>query len=299
MATRVGWVGEPGWNRTLRMGEIGHGIIPIANAKSDGTYNNTSYTGHEADRVYYRYWTISPDSQLTMAANEYPTRITFSDYNTGGWQDEGQHITLCLSNGAGNNVGNEYILVNDKNPDDAFNVESARANIPDATGKLFKGQKLSIGLWGHTELVGHFKVTIETLVHAITWTNPGLSFGQNEYQLTVTKSGYATDNWGETVTYKLRMDGVDKGTFSGNSMTLTLTDADLEVAHTYELVAVSSISSTGLSTSFTPGPVHKTLGYWNGTQWVECIPYYRTESTWQEVWPYYWDGTQWVLCSQR
>jgi len=134
--------------------------------------------------------------------------------------------------------------------------------------------------------------------HTLNWTGAGIAVSQNEYQITVTKSGYATDSWGDAVHYDLYIDGAYKGTFSGNSYTYTITDADTERAFTYKVVAVSTLTRDGASTSYTTLSVHKTLGYHDGTRFVVCIPYVWDGSSWVEVEPYYWDGTRWVLCSQ-
>lgn len=148
-------------------------------------------------------------------------------------------------------------------------------------------------------------VTITTafVPHTISWTNPSLSFSQEEYVLTVTKGGSADDSWGGTITYKLYMDGVDQGAFSEATKAITLTDDQLEVPHTFELYAVSTargetITSVGCSASHTPHSVHKTMKYWNGTAWIECYANVRVGSTWVEVEPFYYDGTTWVPCSQ-
>jgi len=134
--------------------------------------------------------------------------------------------------------------------------------------------------------------------HTLNWTGAGIAVSQNEYQITVTKSGYATDSWGDAVHYDLYIDGAYKGTFSGNSYTYTITDADTERAFTYKVVAVSTLTRDGASMSYTTLSVHKTLGYHDGTRFVVCIPYAWNGSAWVEVEPYYWDGTRWVLCSQ-
>lgn len=306
MATKTGYFGEwdsyrLGWWKYKWRSQI-------------KTVSGQSLTVHdyEEQQQACAYYTVS--NALKLDANEYPTRVKFSNYGHysggAGWycSDDAQSyvepgdvssVSVYLCYGSGQN---RYEL---KKLTD-LNITCPQTITPEtwytvSNGKSLAGKTLEIYVEGDRNIwfYGECKVTIETNVHAINWTNPGLSFSQDEYELTVTRSGSATDTWGETISYQLYVDGVNKGTFSGTTKTLTLTDADLEVEHTYRLVAVSSITSTGVTAKFTPAQVHKTLGYWNGTTWVECIPYYYTGSAWQEVWPYYWNGTQWVLCSQK
>lgn len=51
---------------------------------------------------------------------------------------------------------------------------------------------------------------------------------------------------------------------------------------------------TGKAFSYTP---HRTVKYFNGSSWVECIPYYFNGSSWVECIPYYFNGSSWVECS--
>lgn len=51
---------------------------------------------------------------------------------------------------------------------------------------------------------------------------------------------------------------------------------------------------TGKAFSYTP---HRTVKYFNGSSWVECIPYYFNGSSWIECIPYYFNGSSWVECS--
>ena len=42
---------------------------------------------------------------------------------------------------------------------------------------------------------------------------------------------------------------------------------------------------------------HRTIKYYDGEYWVECIPYYYDGKDWVECIPYYYDGEDWVECS--
>lgn len=41
----------------------------------------------------------------------------------------------------------------------------------------------------------------------------------------------------------------------------------------------------------------KTISYYKGTGWKNCVPYYFDGSSWKECAPYYFDGSAWKECS--
>lgn len=146
------------------------------------------------------------------------------------------------------------------------------------------------------------EITTAILQHEIAWTDPSLSLSQNEYELTATMGGYATDNWGGTPTYYLEIDDEEVGTFTNGTVTVTLTDEQLEIPHTFKLVAISTVDhhivgSVGVSESYTPHSVHKTVKYWDGSSWIECYGHVYDNGEWVEVEPHYWNGSDWVPCS--
>lgn len=51
---------------------------------------------------------------------------------------------------------------------------------------------------------------------------------------------------------------------------------------------------TGKAFTYTP---HRTIKYYNGSSWIECIPYYYNGSSWIECVPYYYNGSSWIECS--
>ena len=140
--------------------------------------------------------------------------------------------------------------------------------------------------------------TTYTRDHALIPVNPGISFSQEEYRLTVTKSGSVTDTLGQAVSYRLMRGGVKIADFNGDVAVVTLTDTDLEQEYTYTIEAYNTISVVFATGSYTALSVHKTLGYYTGGRFVPCIVYVWLGTEWQEVWPYYWTGSRWVLCSQ-
>lgn len=144
-------------------------------------------------------------------------------------------------------------------------------------------------------------ITANFAKHQITWENASLTVEQNEYDLTFTKSGTVSDSNNIPFGFKLLRDGIDLGvTFDGDTATYRMTDAEVEKEYEYTVVAYSlqdDVSTTGATITFRSQGVHKTIGYFDGTKFVPCIPYYYNGEGWVEVYPYYFDGTDWQLCS--
>lgn len=137
--------------------------------------------------------------------------------------------------------------------------------------------------------------------HKITWENASLTVKQNEYNLTFTKGGTVSDSNGISFSFKLLRNGVDLGvTFTEDTATYKMSDAEVEKEYEYTVIAYSledEVSTTGATITFRSQGVHKTIGYFDGTEFVPCIPYYYNGEDWVEVYPHYYDGTKWVLCS--
>ena len=157
------------------------------------------------------------------------------------------------------------------------------------------------------------KINVVYEPHRIDWNQyVGLTVRQSEYVLTFKKTGEATDNMGYNFDYCIYRDFEDENkrmriaTFPSNSDTVTfqMTDADIEITHTYTLVARyqnistdTTILSDGISVEYTSKPVHKTVGYYINGNFMECVPYYYDGNEWVEVEPYFYDGTAFQLCS--
>ena len=249
---------------------------------------------------------------ITLPAGEYPLTLTLSGLgnyctfvNDSG-NDNGADIYLCDSDG--NNAYKIYsTYINARSRDYSFGAPGSQTwNIPESAGKALRGKTLAIkkvNAGGSIYFVGTATATVTTSVHTLTISSPNLSITQEEYRLTLNRSGSTTDNWGGTPSYSLYVDGAYKVSFSSQQISITLKDTDLETQHTYAVQVSSTANGHTASTNFasknfTPSSVHKTVSYYNGSAWVECIPYYYTGSGWQEVWPYYYNGSEWVLCSK-
>ena len=42
---------------------------------------------------------------------------------------------------------------------------------------------------------------------------------------------------------------------------------------------------------------HKTMGYYNGSSWAQCVPYHYDGSSWKQCDPYFYTGSAWKECN--
>ena len=125
----------------------------------------------------------------------------------------------------------------------------------------------------------------------------------NSLSVTATMGGTATHTFGEPVDYYLYEGSTQIGQFSTSEMTFYASVGD----HTYKTVAsAGGLTADGAATSISvvePGPPplpvsEGTVGYYDGTQFVECEVYRYNGTSYEQMIPYYYDGTDWVECSQ-
>lgn len=136
----------------------------------------------------------------------------------------------------------------------------------------------------------------------LTWTNPTVYYGEaTAYDYIICY--YTTD-----------ATGIDYGSITGQTagtITATVSSSWLETvvedgdligfditasAHIKEPIANSGydiVSSTSDIQYFSYDG-KRTIGYYNGSEWKECVVYYYNGTEWKECIPYYYNGTNWV-----
>ena len=146
------------------------------------------------------------------------------------------------------------------------------------------------------------KCSITYNPHAITWTtNPSIT-SQVGDSITVSmkaKDNYLSAGGSGNITYSFYVDDVLNTTTTGASdaaVSKTLTGMP-GGTHTLKVIpSFGGLNGEAKTASFTVDS-HKTVKYYNGSQWIECIPYVYTNGSFVEVEPHYYDGSQWILCS--
>lgn len=76
----------------------------------------------------------------------------------------------------------------------------------------------------------------------------------------------------------------------------------VSISNNMEVYVVAEYSNIKSSYSASPDNEfeylpYRTIKYFDGTSWQDCIVYYFDGSTWNECIPYYFDGTAWNECS--
>lgn len=102
----------------------------------------------------------------------------------------------------------------------------------------------------------------------------------------------ATLSNGGAVTYSIRKDGTEFATATTNSYTITEATAKSWGASAVSLTVVAKgagkTSSATSAVTFTYKPAYKTVKYYNGSQWIECIMYQYNGTAFVQGDPYYY-----------
>lgn len=108
-----------------------------------------------------------------------------------------------------------------------------------------------------------------------------------------------TDTSG-TITYYIQANGTNVASTTTTSYTILAEQAkSYTTATTFRVYAVGAGLTSGYSNTvkFTYLSPDKTIAYYDGMSWVNCLLYYNTGSDWVKCAPYYFDDTNWVACS--
>lgn len=206
---------------------------------------------------------------FTLNPGEYPTSVNISGGtwyrtatgNVGAW--------IYLNDTAIAGIGPTGV--------DVGGSASCNANPTIANGSSMAGGSITLkyelgNSWGHS---GETTVTVNTAIlsYSIRFVNYDGSLLKSEtvqYGVTPSYSGTPTRPTDADYIY----------TFTGWSPT--------PYAANKNQIYVAQYSRTAN---------HKTVKYWDGSQWVECYANVWDGSQWVEVEPRYWDGSQWVECT--
>lgn len=143
-----------------------------------------------------------------------------------------------------------------------------------------------------------YKVRIEYTAPTLTWSNPTLSLSQSQsdLQVTATMGGTATHSAGLAVTYYLYEGSTLIGEFNNGTLTFTPSVG----SHTYKTVAsAGGLTTDGATTSITVVERDNcTVGYYDGTNFIECEVYRYDGMNFVQMKPYYYDGNGWIEIQQ-
>ena len=101
-----------------------------------------------------------------------------------------------------------------------------------------------------SEYAADFTLTVNYTANSTYWSSTStLSLSRSGTSVTATKGGTAVNSWGSAVTYYLYEGSTNKGTFSGNTLTLNNVSVG---THTYKVVAsAGGLTANGASASIT------------------------------------------------
>lgn len=143
---------------------------------------------------------------------------------------------------------------------------------PTLTGTPTTGTELTLN-WTAAAL----SYTTGTISYAVYVGGNLYSSGISGTSLTIPASTFAS--WGGTKNYTFYVVATASG-LSNTSQGSTLTK-----------------QTSNITFAYVKPQTDKTIAYYDGSNWVNCIAYYYDGSSWVQCEPYYYDGTSWVACS--
>lgn len=127
-------------------------------------------------------------------------------------------------------------------------------------------------------------ITPQFTYHEIIWDQPKLTAVQNGNEITVTKSGTATDTWNESFVIRLMVGDVVAAQFTSD--TVVLTDDYFtpgEVVNLRLVAAGSSVASLGASMNFTTVDDMGIANYYDGSGYQKSYIRRYNGTTWENV----------------
>lgn len=287
MPTKVGYIGRTNsevgwWDYDWR--------VPVAvNSSHNLTIHECNY--RPGAKTYEDSYATTTDPVVTMDVDEYPVSIQFSNYAgpVSGWYNLDASRTGSVNVFLCHSIGQP---VYNLTPVMSLTV-SPNANINDTNvhtiqnGIALAGRALDIYVDGDRQIClrRQCKATITTdyLAYAV-----GTVCGEHG-SLTVSAS---TAKRGSSVTVTVTPDPdyqLDSITVSSGTL-VQVSD------NVYTFVMPSPARNVTITATFAEGP-HKTVKYYDGSEFVECIASVYDNGEFVETEPYYYNGSAWVPCS--
>ena len=157
-------------------------------------------------------------------------------------------VNVRITNTSSTTIGETDTFVPKTCPDKTYDVSNENWNAVRGQSAVYINLVSEQGNLITT--YNEFQVIITYKAPAISWTSTStLSLSRSGTTVTATKGGTAVHNYGSAVTYYLYEGSTNKGTFSGNTLTLSNVSVG---EHTYKVVAsAGGLTADGASKSVT------------------------------------------------
>lgn len=149
-----------------------------------------------------------------------------------------------------NATGTKIGTISNKSPQDLWKATITFTNNSYNTIRGLNQVYLHTTRWITLYSTTSFTLTVNYTTNSTYWSSTStLSLSRSGTSVTATKGGTAVNSLGSTVTYYLYEGSTNKGTFSGNTLTLSNVSAG---THTYKVVAsAGGLTADGKSASIT------------------------------------------------
>lgn len=271
-------------------------------AKANTTHSYTSYMREATITIEYETASLTAPSNLAISqlANGQYLLSWNESIGSNGTGDVTYTVWSISDNEPIENVGtNTYYLANVPGYDYYYEYRVVASysgvNANSSTiGFYFQPPSITIPTFSLMPELGDSTT--------LSWTKPTINYGTaTYYDYTICYStSYSSDIEYQTFT---NHDGSNISvTIPSSWLASIINDGEIifftltATAHIDSYVANNAYKTRTVTTDaimFTYDG-KRTIGYYNGSEWKECIIYYYNDTEWKECVPYYYDGTNWV-----
>lgn len=271
-------------------------------AKANTTHSYTSYMREATVTVEYETASLTAPSNLSISQLTNGQYFLTWSHSTGS--NGSGDVTYTVFSGSDHeplsDTGtNNYYLANIPGYDYYYEYYvvafySGVSATSSVIGSYFNPPSITIPTFSLTPELGDSTT--------LSWTKPTVNYGTaTYYDYTVRYSTpYSSDIEYYTLTNRddsnisvaVLSSWLDSVINDGETIFFTLT----VTAHIDSYVAENTYKTRTATTDaimFTYDG-KRTIGYYNGSEWKECVVYYYNGTEWKECIPYYYDGTNWI-----
>ena len=208
----------------------------VKDLKTKTTFTNVSYNSIRGEQYVYVYSTADysyyASARLALTVNYTANSTYWSSTSTLSLSRSGTSVTATKGGTAVNSWGSAvtYYLYEGSTKKGTFSGNTLTLSNVSVGEHTYKVVASAGGLTADGK-----SASITVPANSTYWSSTStLSLSRSGASVTATKGGTAVNSWGSTVTYYLYEGSTNKGTFSGNTLTLSNVSAG---EHTYKVVA--------------------------------------------------------------
>ena len=304
----VSWTGSTGsygsGGVTYRLYLLTDGVFLTNAATTTSVTLDVPTYGYSLEyRVVAYYSTTEAWSSTTAITFVDPVSLT-APGNPSVKQSESSYVvswTAAIGKGGSGNVSYVVVVGDEGETYQAGTATSITISIPDA----WYGQSIKFRIWayysGKESVCANYTYFTATKAYITPPSNLRIN------KLTAYTGSTAPLTWtastleytSGTITYHITINGTEIASTTNTSYTIPESTAKNYKTATIAVFATGAgqTSASSNTVSYTYDSGSNTIKYYNGNEWITCIPYYFSNGKWVECIPFIYSNGKWIECS--